>query len=139
MNFTALSAAQTTNEVSNALSLAEKGILSAKVTLTGIVVVFVMLFLLILIIQIYGAIVYKATNKAEKKKKVETVVEKSVTAPVPTVNSNGVSDEVVAVISAAVASMYGSTEKVKIKSIKKSSATRTPWANAGVLNNTRPF
>ena len=110
------------------LSLAEKGIASAKVVLTGFVVVFAMLILLIFIIKIYGAIIQKAQDagKKSKEKKAETVAE----TPAP----------VVAVISAAVATMYGSSEKARIKSIKKSSdGGRSAWAKAGVLDNTRPF
>lgn len=138
MNLTVLTATQAVNE---ALTLSEKGTVSAKVVLTGVVVVFLMLLLLIFIIQIYGGIVSKFTKIAENKKEKAVKTEESVVVskPTPAVPANGIPDEVVAVISAAVASMYGSTAKVKIKSIKKSSATRTPWANAGVLNNTRPF
>ena len=51
-------AAQTAQKES--LTLAEKGITSAKVVLTGFVVVFAMLILLIFIIKIYSAIVQKA-------------------------------------------------------------------------------
>lgn len=146
MNLTALSVAQTaSNTASNALTMTEKGIISAKVVLTGIVVVFAMLLLLILIIAVYGKIVSSLTNRAENKRKakesakVEDTQVSPAKIPAPVANTNGISDEVVAVISAAVASMYGSTDKVKIKSIKKSSAARSAWANAGVLNNTRPF
>ena len=126
------------------LSLAEKGIASAKVVLTGFVVVFAMLILLIFIIKIYGAIIQKAQNagKKSKEKKAETVAETPapvVAAPVAPAQTDGVSDEV-AVISAAVATMYGSSEKARIKSIKKSSdGGRSAWAKAGVLDNTRPF
>ena len=124
------------------LSLAEKGIASAKVVLTGFVVVFAMLILLIFIIKIYGAIIQKAQD-AGKEKKAETVAETPapvVAAPVAPAQTDGVSDEVVAVISAAVATMYGSSEKARIKSIKKSSdGGRSAWAKAGVLDNTRPF
>ena len=122
------------------LSLAEKGIASAKVVLTGFVVVFAMLILLIFIIKIYGAIIQKAQNagKKSKEKKAEAVAETP--APVAPAQTDGVSDEVVAVISAAVATMYGSSEKARIKSIKKSSdGGRSAWAKAGVLDNTRPF
>lgn len=127
------------------LSFAEKGIASAKVVLTGFVVVFAMLILLILIIKIYGAIIQKAQDagKKGKEKKAETVAETPapvVAAPVAPAQADGVSDEVVAVISAAVATMYGSSEKARIKSIKKSSdGGRSAWAKAGVLDNTRPF
>ena len=87
------------------LSLAEKGIASAKVVLTGFVVVFAMLILLIFIIKIYGAIIQKAQNagKKSKEKKAETVAETPapvVAVPVAPAQTDGVSDEVVAVISA---------------------------------------
>ena len=146
MNLTALSVAQNAKDTATtAISMADKGIISAKVVLAGIVVVFSMLLLLIVIIAVYGKIVSAFTNRAKNKKKakqaksVPSTSVAPVSAPTPVASTNGVSDEVVAVISAAVASMYGSTAKVKIKSIKKSSASRSAWANAGVLNNTRPF
>lgn len=127
------------------MTLAEKGLLSAEVVLTGFVVVFAVLILLIVLIMIYGKIVSGAVNASEKKKAKALENTQTTSAPaekavvVPTKQTNGVSDEVVAVISAAVYSMYGSAEKVKIKSIKKSNGGRSAWANAGVLNNTRPF
>ena len=140
-------AAQTAQRES--LTLAEKGITSAKVVLTGFVVVFAMLILLIFIIKIYSAIVKKAqsagsNSKKGKKNKDEKPAEKPAAAPAPVVTASaatdGISDEVVAVISAAVATMYGSSEKARIKSIKKSSdGGRSAWAKAGVLDNTRPF
>ena len=140
-------AAQTAQKES--LTLAEKGITSAKVVLTGFVVVFAMLILLIFIIKIYSAIVQKAqsagsNSKKGKKNKDEKPAEKPAAAPSPVVTASaatdGISDEVVAVISAAVATMYGSSEKARIKSIKKSSdGGRSAWAKAGVLDNTRPF
>lgn len=141
-------AAQTAQKES--LTLAEKGITSAKVVLTGFVVVFAMLILLIFIIKIYSAIVQKAqsagsnSKKGKKNKKDEKPAEKPAAAPAPVVTASaatdGISDEVVAVISAAVATMYGSSEKARIKSIKKSSdGGRSAWAKAGVLDNTRPF
>lgn len=140
-------AAQTAQKES--LTLAEKGITSAKVVLTGFVVVFAMLILLIFIIKIYSAIVQKAqsagsNSKKGKKNKDEKPAEKPAEAPAPVVTASaatdGISDEVVAVISAAVATMYGSSEKARIKSIKKSSdGGRSAWAKAGVLDNTRPF
>ncbi len=141
MNFSDLAVLANTAE----LSLAEKGIASAKVVLTGFVVVFAVLVLLIFIIKIYGGIVTKAQQSGNKKKK---VVEKQKAAPVSVtpvkvapapVAQDGVSEEVVAVISAAVATMFGSPEKARIKSIKKSSGGRSAWANAGLLDNTRPF
>lgn len=136
-------AAQTAQKES--LTLAEKGITSAKVVLTGFVVVFAMLILLIFIIKIYSAIVQKAQSAGSNSKKgKKNKDEKPAAAPAPVVTASaatdGISDEVVAVISAAVATMYGSSEKARIKSIKKSSdGGRSAWAKAGVLDNTRPF
>lgn len=129
------------------LTLAQKGIASAKVILTGFVVVFIVLILLIVIIKVFGMIVSKTQNGGKKKAK---AIKKEANVKQPVVpslkaesavesNSNTANDEVVAVISAAVASMYGSTDKVRIKSIKKSNGERSAWAKAGVLDNTRPF
>ena len=141
MNFTGIAALANTAE----LSLAEKGIASAKVVLTGFVVVFAVLVLLIVIIKIYSGIVTMAQQKGNKK---TNVAEKPKESPAPTapvttapvsVADDGVNEEVIAVISAAVATMYGSPEKARIKSIKKSSGGRSAWANAGILDNTRPF
>ena len=61
------------------LSLAEKGIASAKVVLTGFVVVFAMLILLIFIIKIYGAIIQKALPKKQESR----VLKSHQTAVVP--------------------------------------------------------
>lgn len=133
------------------LTLAEKGISAAKVILTGFVVVFAVLLLLILIIKIYSAIVGKAQNvsskRAEKKVKVkegELKLSNTPARPLPAASpapavEDGISEEVVAVISAAVYTMYGSSGKARIKSIKKSDGKRPAWANAGILENTRPF
>lgn len=139
-----LSAIQVLNNLAKELSMAEKGITSAKVILTGFVVVFSVLVLLIVIIKIYSSIVSGAQNKGKKKDKTDKAQTKPQTqAPAqvsaPVQQTDGVSDEVVAVISAAVASMYGSPEKARIRSIKKSAGGRSAWANAGVLDNTRPF
>ena len=88
--------------------------------------------------------------KRESKKKKEKISEPEKKAPVVTKAANvpaapapsvqdGISDEVVAVISAAVASVSDSSSKTRIKSIKKSDGSRSAWANAGILDNTRPF
>jgi sodium pump decarboxylase gamma subunit len=130
------------------MDLASKFTISASMLLTGFTIVFAVLLFLIFIIWAYGKIITTALSKAEARKasklekekasaKAEPVVESKPAQSIPA-TTNGVSDEVVAVISAAVYSMYGSTDKVKIKSIKKSS-DRSAWANAGVINNTRPF
>ena len=112
------------------LSLAEKGIASAKVVLTGFVVVFAMLILLIFIIKIYGAIIQKAQDagKKSKEKKAETVAETPapvVAAPVAPAQTDGVSDEVVAVISASSCHNVRLFRKSKNQEYKKSSDGRS--------------
>lgn len=131
------------------MELMDKFTISASMLLTGFTIVFSVLIFLIFIIWLYGFIITRAqgrvVDKKNEKKKVK-IERKPDEKPIPPVEnkpaaqaqSDGLSDEVVAVISAAVYSMYGSKDKVRIKSIKKS-ASRSAWGNAGILNNTRPF
>ncbi len=130
------------------LTMSEKAMKSAEVVLTGFVVVFAVLLLLILIIKIYSTIVVKVTEAGQKTKKDNKKVAETNSVPVQKPIAvaqpaqpvqDGISEEVVAVISAAVATMYGPQTKTRIKSIKKSNGGRNAWANAGVLENTRPF
>ena len=111
------------------------------VLVTGFVVVFAVLFLLIAIIKIYGTIVYNAQNKPkkEKKNKDDDDTPKGTGAGGGSVNaaaSGSVSPEVLACIAAAVEFIYGAGN-VRIKNIRK--APRTAWSNAAVVANTRPF
>lgn len=131
------------------MDLASKFTISASMLLTGFTIVFAVLLFLIFLIWAYGKIITTAIKKTDEKKAKKFEKEKAQNAETekqseikstPAVKPviNEVTDEVVSVITAAVYSMYGSTEKVKIKSIKKSTS-RSAWANAGVINNTRPF
>lgn len=137
------------------LSLYEKWISSAKVILTGFAVVFAVLFLLIGIIKIYSTIVQAVQNKNNVRKNFRNQKKEKIAQPddslkkpsiIPArksdanepVVSDGIDEEIVAVIAAAVAATYGSKGKARIKSIKKSGG-RSAWANAGILDNTRPF
>ncbi|MBQ1838207.1 MAG: OadG family protein [Ruminococcus sp.] len=133
------------------LTLYERAISAAKVILTGFVVVFSMLFLLILIIKLYGAIVSSAQRAADQRAKRKERVKERITdgsgvhiikrpayVTAPTIEE-GIPEEVVAVIAAAVAAYDSTGSKVRIKSIKKANGGRSAWANAGVLDNTRPF
>ncbi len=112
------------------------------VLITGFVVVFAVLLLLICIIKIYSTIVYNIQNKPKKAKKNndddDTPKGTGVGGGSASASSTGsVSPEVLACIAAAVEFMYG-TGNVRIKNIKKAPA-RSAWGNAGVLANTRPF
>lgn len=129
------------------MELFDKLITSLTVLLTGFVVVFAVLLILIGIIKGYGIIVTKLENKVkERKAQKEKASAKSVTAavqpkpaPAPEIAEGGISDEIVAVIAAAVDAVYGSSGKARIKSIKKSDVSRSAWSKAGILDNTRPF
>lgn len=137
--------------VATELSINEKFIVSAKVILTGFLVVFTMLFLLILIIKLYSAIVFAVQRKLDARaKRRERVMERVsresgvhiVTKPAyvtPPETDNDIPEEIAAVIAAAVAATMLPGQPVKIKSIKKAGDGRSAWANAGVLDNTRPF
>lgn len=133
------------------MELMQKFNISASMLLTGFTIVFSVLIFLIFIIWLYGYIITKAQGKVEDKKKERVKVKIECNPKEPENNepakkhifkaedeNDGLNEEIVAVISAAVYSMYGSTKKVRIKSIKKSGG-RSAWSNAGILNNTRPF
>lgn len=132
--------------------------LCLTILITGFTVVFAVLIVLIFIIKIYGTIVTKALaasqerkarKAAEKQKALEQerkqqdnakAAKAAEPAPAPTLASQGISPEIVAVIAAAVDSTYG-TGAARITSIKKSNTpnSRPAWGMAGVFENTRPF
>ncbi len=115
----------------------------AIVVVTGLIVVFIVLILLIWIVQIMGKI-FSSIDKSKgnnpgdaAKKKIDTAVNNT---PAPIVE-DGISDEIVAVIAAAVASVMGTGYAIKSvkKSVDKSSSRRTAWGTQGVIENTRVF
>lgn len=114
------------------------------ITLTGLLVVFVILAVLILFFMLLGAIFKSIDNS--KKKKAEASKEAKAAEPVQAaaedvsaeaVNSD---DELIAVISAAVAA-YTDGEGFTIKSVRKHEGkrVRSAWSAAGITENTRPF
>lgn len=117
--------------------------LSITILLTGFAVVFSVLLILIGIIKLYGTVIYNIQNKKRIQKasrnadlpKVERKPE-----PAAIVESQPEVDdgELIAVISAAVYSMYSSSS-VRIKSIRKASARGSAWRSAGLSDNVRPF
>ncbi len=108
------------------------------------------LALLIVVFYAFGAITSKTKNSSNKKKeKKDAAIPPQKTVPAPKqmpfspVAEQGISGEVVAAISAAVYAMEGNSNSV-ITSItpmrKRNPITgRNPWANAAVIENTRPF
>lgn len=126
---------------------------TAAVVVTGLVVVFAGLLLLIGFVYLLGFFftavkpkiaAFIASLKPKKKeeepeKTVATEVKVNKTVPVSNVE-DGISDEVVAVISAAVAAMSAESGKpMVIKSVTKSRNQRPVWSAAGLADNTRPF
>lgn len=109
------------------------------VVLTGLVVVFAALVLLVFVIWLFGKImttVGASGSKAEKKKNAKSAV------PVVEVASDGLTDEVVAAIMAAVSAVLaeeGDEKPYVIKSIKRVRKNRFAWGKAAAVENTRPF
>lgn len=126
------------------------------ILLTGIVVVFSVLVLLILIIKLYSTAVSNAQNSIEQKKTAKVKVEKTETEakkpeqPEPAKTEQAVSKddgtipgEIVAAIAAAVEVIFGEGA-VTVKSVKRArpagtSRRRSAWKSAGMAENTRAF
>ena len=127
---------------------------TATVVISGIGIVLAMLVLLIIIFQIFGAIMSKAATKNKDKKakakKVEDapVIVESTTISSAKSNDSAVNGEIVAAISAAIYQLEG--ENAVITSItpaatplpvrKQNPITcRNPWANSAIVENTMSF
>ena len=109
--------------------------------ITGIVVVFLILAILILLLYIIGFFCNLGTKK--KTDKPAEVKQEPAPAPAPAeiIEEDENDDEIIAVISAAIAA-YGADDgkNYVIKKIKRSEKQpRSSWGNAGVNENTRPF
>lgn len=119
----------------------------ASVVITGITVVFIALILLVIILSLFGLVSKLKTKSANKKAEGKKADKADDTASVkiqevstaPAVE-DGIEEEIVAVISAAIAEMSAkSGKKLALKSIKAAKPQRTAWAAAGLIDNTRPF
>lgn len=119
--------------------------LSITILLTGFAVVFAVLLVLIGIIKLYGTVIFNIQNKKRIKKasrnadlpkaqRDEETVPAAVVEAEPEVDDG----ELIAVISAAVYSMYPSSS-VRIKSVRKARSGASAWRSAGLSDNVRPF
>ena len=120
------------------------------ITLTGLLMVFVILALLIFIFWGMGQF-FKSMDKkkaakleAEKAAKAAEAAKKAAEAPVvEEIAEDDLTDddEIIAVISAAIAAYSEQDGKqYEIRSIRrKDSRTRSAWSLAGIGENTRPF
>ncbi len=114
------------------------------ITLTGILVVFVILAVLIFFFWLMGTI-FKTINKS-KAAKAEKAKAEITAAPAPAPveaveEEDDDDDEIIAVISAAIAAYSEQDGKqYAIKSIKRrDNKARSAWSLAGIGENTRPF
>ena len=116
--------------------------LSITILLTGFAVVFAVLLILIGIIKLYGTIIYniqtKNKNKAKQMVEVEPTPAPAAVSPVPIATADEDDDALIAVIAAAVYSVY-SPDKVRIRSVRRSAERSNAWRNAGLSDNLRPF
>lgn len=128
------------------------------VVVSGISIVMGTLILLIIVFYLFGFVVShmvdasqkRAAKKAEKKKaknlqaKAENIAP-AVQTPAPVAPKaeldvqQGINEEIVAAISAAVYSMEGADSKIVSIRRKNPVTGRNPWAQAAVIDNTKPF
>lgn len=119
----------------------------ASVVITGITVVFIGLVLLVVILLLFGLISKAKRKSADKKAELKNTGKTADTSiskvePVkPTLEiEDNIEEEIVAVITAAIAHMSEkSGKRLALKSIKTAKPQRTAWAAAGLMDNTRPF
>ena len=111
----------------------------ASVVITGIVVVFIGLVLLILLVSIYGKIFDVINSRAARKAEEAKKAAEAAKAVAPVVE-DGIEEETVAVIMAAISAMSSAEgKKLVLKSVKTAKPQRPAWSTAGIIDNTRPF
>lgn len=125
------------------------------VLVTGVLVVFLVLVSLVVLIMLMGKVVGsfgkqggssasggKASPQAQPAPKAAAPVAKP--QPKPAMQTDdGIGDEVIAVISAAIAAIMQDegvpAGSYTVKSVKRAREARPAWAMAGMQQNTRPF
>ena len=131
---------------------------TSKVVVAGFFVVLLILTILIIVFSLFSKTMSKTQNKKGKKKVEKAIMTEDFkvvspfaqanptpampvgTAPAPRIQQ-GVSEEIVAAISAAVYMMEGENAVItSIKPLRKNPInTRNPWAMAAIVQNTKPF
>ena len=122
----------------------------ASVVITGLSVVFIGLIILIICVTIYGKIFEAINKKADEKAKAAAeaaaaekvgAVKAEEPAPAKALQvEDGIEEETVAVIMAAISAMYASGgKKAVVRSVRASRSATNVWASAGAVQNTRPF
>lgn len=125
--------------------------LAITVLVTGILVVFLVLILLVLLIALMGKIVGGVGKQGPsapsgKASPVPPATPKAVAPKAqvkPAAQQDDLGEEVIAVISAAIAAIMDEegvpAGSYTVKSIKRAREARPAWAMAGMQQNTRPF
>lgn len=126
----------------------DPGTLSAAVIFTGLVVVFTALVGLFFVVWLIGKLFVAIENSRKPGGGKQADVTSVVSAPqapaaaparnTPAVAADGIDDEVVAVIAAAVAAMDDGAGYV-LRSVRRAREARPAWAQAGLMQNTQPF
>ena len=120
--------------------------LIGSTVVTGIVIVFLILAILIFFLWAMGKI-FQTIENSKKKKAEQKVVEAAPSTPETSVQAEEIfedeedDDEIIAVISAAIAA-YGEAEgkQYRISSVKKrEKSQRSGWSAAGISDNMRGF
>ncbi len=121
--------------------------LIGSTVITGIVIVFLILAILIFFLWAMGKI-FQNIEKSNQKKKEQEAAKTAVTAPaiveqpaVEEIYEDEDDDEIIAVISAAIAA-YGEAEgkQYRICGVKKrEKSQRSGWSAAGIAENMRSF
>lgn len=113
------------------------------ITITGLVVVFIALILLIFIIWLMGKI---SVIKSSKQKEETPSVQKTYDSPSHPASPPGeliaqqsVDSQTVAVIAAALSAVWDGDQPFAIQSIQHVPAPLPIWRQAGIMENTRPF
>lgn len=110
---------------------------------TGMSLVFLVLILLTFIIILQGKL-FGALNAKKQKAAAETALKSQPQPPqlqepmeTPPLVEDGISEEIVAVIAAAVAAASGG--KYTLRAVKRANDGRGNWGAAGVKSGTEPF
>ena len=109
--------------------------------ITGIIVVFLILAVLIGLLYVISFFSNLGNKKKKEKKTAAPPATVPVPAPIEVVEEDEDDAEIIAVISAAIAAYTaGDGKSYAIKKIKRAEKQpRSSWGNAGVNENTRPF
>lgn len=117
-----------------------------NVVFTGLVIVFLVLLALTFIVKMIGLLIDSITGASKRKKEQAAAETKPPVQPAAVQSDSeedGIPDEVVAAITAAVSYMMqdaGEPGKTyAVKSIKRAREARPVWSMAGIADNTRPF